>query len=393
MIRVLQINANYGFGSTGLITKDIDESISKHPDMESFVAYQRTNISKDNGITIGSTVDWKLHALLSRLVGRQGLFSTIPTYNFLKTVRDIKPDIVHLHNLHSNYINIRVLLNYLADNDIPTVITMHDCWWFTGKCFHYVDVNCDKFTTGCGNCPKQKAPPASLFFDCSRDVYKIKRDALLSIPRLTLVGCSDWICNEARKSFLKESSIVRIYNGVDISVFRPMIVDKRSNFTVMGMANKWLSNRESGLINLLLAETDAEIKIVGCTEAQKKEISRYGSRVTPIGFIHSREELAKLYNNADVFVNVTHADTLPTVNMESICCGTPVITYDSTGSPELVNQDTGFVVPEGDQKAIIEIIKKRRLPDRASCVQSGHFAFNKGTCYDRYIDLYRIILK
>lgn len=162
--RILQINANYGFGSTGLIMKDIDELISRQPDLESFVAFQRSNAKKESGIKIGNSVDWKLHALFSRILGRQGFYSGNATKRFTSTIDKIRPDIVHLHNLHSNYVNIEILLNYLAKKDIPVIITMHDCWWFTGKCFHYIDVNCNKFKIGCGGCPKRKAPPASLFF-------------------------------------------------------------------------------------------------------------------------------------------------------------------------------------------------------------------------------------
>lgn len=392
MAKILQINANYGFGSTGLIIKDIDALISKQSDMESIVAYQRTNAYIDNGIVIGSNLDWKLHALLSRIFGKQGFYSSLATRKFIGILKQIKPDIVHLHNLHSNYININILLKYLANNDIPTVITMHDCWWFTGKCFHYIDVGCNHFTTGCGNCPKLLAPPASLFFDCSRSVYSIKKSALLAIPRLTMVGCSDWICGEARKSFLREKNIVRLYNGVDTSIFKPVEEHHNECFTIMGMANKWLTERERGLIDAILEGTDVQIMIVGCTDTQRERLKIFGPRVKSIGFVKKREDLAQLYNNADVFINVTHADTLPTVNMEAICCGTPVITYNSTGSPELINQNTGFVVDEGDWRSIIELIKARKFPARTTCAQEGKRAFDKDACYNRYIDLYRSIL-
>lgn len=392
MAKILQINANYGFGSTGLIIKDIDALISQQSDLESIVAYQRINAHLDNGIVIGSNIDWKLHALLSRIFGKQGLYSSLPTRKFIGLLKHIKPDIVHLHNLHSNYININILLKYLAKNDIPTVVTMHDCWWFTGKCFHYIDVGCNRFTTGCGKCPKLKAPPASLFFDCTKSVYSIKKSALLAIPRLTVVGCSDWICGEAQKSFLREKNIVKLYNGVDTSIFKPAEEPHNECFTVMGMANKWLTDRERGLIDAILDGTDCQIMIVGCTDTQQKELSNYGPRVKSIGFIKNREDLAMLYNQADVFINVTHADTLPTVNMEAICCGTPVITYNSTGSPELVNQNTGYVVDEGDWQGIIELINKRKFPDRMFCAWEGKRIFDKNTCYDRYIDLYRLIL-
>lgn len=391
--RILQINANYGFGSTGLIMKDIDELISRQPDLESFVAFQRSNAKKESGIKIGNSVDWKLHALFSRILGRQGFYSGNTTKRFTSTIDKIRPDIVHLHNLHSNYVNIEILLNYLAKKDIPVIITMHDCWWFTGKCFHYIDVNCNKFKIGCGGCPKRKAPPASLFFDRSGNVYQHKKSALLAIPRLTMVGCSDWICNEAKKSFLNGVDITRIYNGIDTSVFRPLPTTRKSNFTVLGMANKWLSERNKDLIPKILKETTSDITLVGCSESQQNYLHQYGSRISSLGFISDRDELAKIYNSADVFINVTHADTLPTVNMEAICCGTPVITYNSTGSPELVGPETGFIVEEDDQQQIVDLINHAQLPDRKMCSAVGKQSFNKDNCYQGYINLYRTILK
>ena len=170
-MRVLQINANFGFGSTGLIVKDISDQIEKEGS-EAFCAYQKTNTPVNNGYQIGNKFDWKLHALFSRVFGRQGYYSYFSTKSFLKYIDKIKPDVIHLHNLHSNYININLLFKYIAKKDIPTVITFHDCWFFTGKCFHYVDVSCDRYKTGCGKCPKKKAPPKSLFFDFSAQVLK-----------------------------------------------------------------------------------------------------------------------------------------------------------------------------------------------------------------------------
>jgi hypothetical protein len=159
-MRVLQINANYGFGSTGLIVKDIGITVEKIGG-EAFFAYQRSLGKVKNGYTVGNKLDWKMHAVLSRVLGRQGYYSSLATRRLLKHIKKTNPDIVHLHNLHSNFVNIDILFKYLAKNDIPTVITMHDCWYFTGKCFHYVDCDCDRFATGCGKCKKKSSSPKS----------------------------------------------------------------------------------------------------------------------------------------------------------------------------------------------------------------------------------------
>ncbi len=394
-MRVLQINANYGFGSTGLIVKDISDMLTQEG-YESFCAYQKSSERISSGYQIGKPIDWKIHAVLCRIFGRQGYYSSLATKKLLLYIDSIKPDIVHLHNLHSNYINISILLHYLAENDIATVITMHDCWYFTGKCFHYADCDCDGFTHGCGNCKKKSAPPRSYLFDWSAWSLKNKNELLHSIPRLKIVGCSEWICKEAKRSFLEDCNISCIYNGVNTEIFRPSKSNVRKKYglkedtlLVMGMANKWLLPSNINIIDAFHDLTGVTLMIVGCTESQMLLLQKYGEKVVGIGFINDRETLAEIYSAADVFINLTHADTLPTVNMESICCGTPVITYDSCGSPELVSEGTGIIVKEGDKAGIIEAIKCISKLNRELCRKKGLEDFDKTNCYKKYIEIYQ----
>lgn len=400
-MKVLQINATYGFGSTGLITKDIGEMLvsSGH---EAYFAYQSAVESVEHGYAVGNFFDRKAHALLCRIFGRQGYYSAGVTRKLIRYIDEIKPDIVHLHNLHSNYVHLNKLLKYLGEKDIPTVITMHDCWYFTGKCFHYVDVKCSKFTSGCGNCPKKSAPPKSLIFDASAKVLKDRKKYLSAIPRLKVVGCSEWICNEAKKGIMKGFDITSIRNGVDTDIFKSR--DKQAlkkkfgledKFVIMGMANKWLLPENSNFLEKImesLSEND-KVVIVGCNDVHKTLLEKYSDRVVSVGFVTDRGKLAEYYAMSDVFVNVTHADTLPTVNMESICCDTPVVTYDSCGSPELVLEGCGYVVPENDVDEIINKIELVKKEGCASCAEIGKRSFDKKMCYEGYIDVYREIIK
>ena len=399
-MKVLQINATYGYGSTGLIVKDIGEALIQSGN-EAYFAYQSYKETPEHGYSVGNKLDHKVHALFCRIFGKQGYYSAGATNKLIGYIKEIKPDVVHLHNLHSNFVHLNKLLKYLGENDIPTVITMHDCWYFTGKCFHYVDVECDRFTSGCGNCPKKKAPPASLLFDCSAQVLKDRNKYLHAIPRLKVVGCSEWICREAKKGIMNDLDVVSIRNGVDTEIFceKDKSEEKKKlsldgKFVIMGMANKWLqpSNADAfEKITSSLTESD-KIILVGCTEAQIKELEGE-EHIKSIGFIRDRYSLASLYGAADVFVNVTHADTLPTVNMESICCGTPVVTYDSCGSPELVLEGCGYVVREGDSDALIEKIKLVKNEKFDSVSEIGRANFDKNKCYKDYIGLYESIAR
>lgn len=393
-MNILQVNAKYGFGSTGLIMKDIGEAIANSGN-EPYFAYQRTDSSVKNGMVVGNPLDWKLHAALCRVFGGQGYYSKLATRQFISEIRRIKPDVVHLHNLHSNYISVDILLKFLAEEDIATVITLHDCWWFTGKCFHYVDCDCDRFITGCGKCPKRKAAPRSILFDTSAKFWENKKKRLLAIPRLKIVGCSKWICGEAKKSFLKDCDIVQVYNGIDTSIFRPYdTADLKAklnvgdHFLVLGMANKWLDKRNAEVLRLVYDAHDVQIVLVGCTQAQKMQLAADFPKIITIGYVSDREELARYYSMADVFVNLTHADTLPTVNMESICCGTPVITYDSCGSPELVDSDSGIVVAENDTNGILSAIDLVRNHQYPNCAVTGKNRFDRNLTYQQYLEVY-----
>lgn len=397
-MKVLQINAVYGFKSTGIIVKDIENLLINNGHM-SYVAYQTAVNPPENSYKIGNTLDYKIHALYSRVFGKQAYASKLATKGLIRYIKRISPDIVHFHNLHSNYINLNMLCDYLAESGKPVVITMHDCWFFTGKCTHYAAVKCDKWQTTCGNCPQNKTEQPSLFFDCTQKVLKDRTEHLNRLHNLTLVGCSNWISGEAKKSLLKNADIKVVYNGVDTNIFTPHESDfkKKHNlkneFIILGMANKWcLEINKTAVQRIIQENTDAKIVIVGCTDEQK-DIFKLYENVLCLGYVSDRQELADIYAASDVFVNLTHADTLPTVNMESICCGTPVITYNCCGSPELVDCDSGFVVEEDDFESLLSGIKQIKEAPLRFDVKEKQKKFDKNTCYDRYLDVYNSVLK
>lgn len=398
-MKVLQINATYGYTSTGLIVQDIGKMLqdSGH---EAFFAYQKALKHPKNGYVVGNILDWKLHALLCRVFGRQGYYSRHATKKLLKYIEKIRPDIIHLHNLHSNYLHLNLLLKYLAEKDIATVITLHDCWYFTGKCFHYADVSCERFKQNCGNCPKKKDKPRSLLFDVSRKVLKDRKKYLSKIPRLHIVGCSNWVCGEAKKGILKGCDITCIYNGVDTTIFKPyeknILKEKygKDIFYVLGMANKWLLPSNQRLLESVLEVLNESFKLVliGCKDEQIKTLQERSKNVIPLGFICDRKELAQYYSSADVFVNVTHVDTLPTVNMESICCGTPVITYDSCGSPELILEGCGVVIEAKNIGAMVGLLRGTFSKIEESSLLRARMQFDKEVCYQNYLDIYNKLM-
>ena len=177
-MKIVQINATYGTGSNGRLAKQIADYVSVKKE-ESFFVYANGKASADN-IQIGGMLDHKLHALLSRLTGLQGYFSWFETKKMIKRLKTINPDVIHIHNLHSNYMNLRLLFNYVSKNNIGLVLTLHDCWYFTGKCVHPIFANCNRFQHTCKDCPQLKSDRINptLFFDTSTQCQEDKSHRL-----------------------------------------------------------------------------------------------------------------------------------------------------------------------------------------------------------------------
>ncbi|MBQ3226299.1 MAG: glycosyltransferase, partial [Clostridia bacterium] len=238
-MKVVQINAVYGVASTGRIVKGIHD-LAAQEGIEAYAAYSQGRAEGENVFHFGSKREQKLHALLSRITGLQGYFSKRGTRELLKKLDEIKPDVVHLHNLHSNNINLKMLLTYLAEKDIATVLTLHDCWFFTGKCCYFTMANCDNYQKACGNCPNLKTDNKSLFFDRSSKMLLDKKKWFGKIPRLWVVGVSDWVTNLAKQSvvFPKNTRFQTIYNGIDTERFVPTESTIKQE---LGLENKFVA--------------------------------------------------------------------------------------------------------------------------------------------------------
>lgn len=403
-MKVVQINAVYGKGSTGTIVRDI-EQLCFQSGIECYVACPDPQVREArHGYVIGNTLDHKLHAALSRLHGKQAYFSHIPTRNLLRWLDQIKPDIVQLHNLHSNYIHLNMLLDYLAKRDIRTIVTMHDCWFYTGGCFHYTADGCKGWLDKCGVCPPGKGDPIGLFGKKTAEILEDRKRHLLAIPRLTVTGVSDWISNEARRTFLHDTEVVTIHNGIDLQVFKPSPSDLRERlgltekYVILGPAGKWLLPiNQQVLIDFTHQMKEDEVLLLFgvWSESQTNYLKslNLSGKVLTYGFTQDRKELAELYSMADVFANTSREDSFPLTNLEPQACGTPVVTFDQTGPKETVDGENSFSVPVGDATGLYESIQKIRAgktsktPARCRHFVESMFDLNK--TYQLYIDLYK----
>lgn len=394
-MKILQINAVYGVGSTGVIVKDIHEMCLNNG-IESFVAYSSSNVQEakiKNGYKIGKPLGKKIHAFLCRINGMQGYFSRFSTRKLLSHIESINPDIVQLHNLHSNYINLNMLLKFLAKKNIKTIVTLHDCWFYTGGCFHYTAAGCDKWCKECGNCPKKKKDTPALIFDRSRKILSDRKKYFGAIKDLTVVGVSHWITEEALKTVFKGRKAVTIHNGIDTEFFKPTPSDFREKyglsdkFVILGPASKWLSgvNKEVFESFTHSLKEDEVLMMIGCSEEQMQNLPE---KVLGLSFINDKKELRKLYSLADVFINPTREESLSLINVEAQSCCTPVITFKNTGVKETVDGVTGFAAENGSVEHLIEYKDVIKTSSQLDCRKYITEEFNDNLNYKKYVDLF-----
>lgn len=401
-MKVLQINVTYKYGSTGRIVADID-TILKMNGHSSYVAYGRHYSEIDEHlIKIGSNQSQFLHGLKTRLLDRHGFGSYFETKKLVKKMKSINPDIIHLHNVHGYYLHIDVLFQFLKECKKPVVWTLHDTWAITGHCAYFEYVNCQKWITGCYQCPQTKEYPKSVLLDASKKNYNDKRQLFASLPNLTIVTPSTQLAKLVEQSFLGKYAIKTIHNGIDLNVFKPLSNDyfkeihALGNKVILGVASKW--EKRKGLdsfvqLSSMLDET-YQIVLVGVSDDQKKSLP---SSIKSIRRTSNIEELASIYASADVFVNPTLEDTFPTTNLESLACGTPVITYKTGGSPESITKETGLVVEKNNIKelhqAIETMLSQEKSAFTTSCVKHATMMYNKDDRYRDYIHLYKSLIE
>lgn len=399
MPTLLQIDSCLNMLSTGRIAESIGK-LAIECGWEAYIVhgarYQRPGSCMH---TIQAESKWGeyLHYAQGLLLDNHGLASRNATKRIIYKIKAIKPDIVQLHCIHGYYLNYRILFEYLNTTNIPVIWTFHDCWAFTGHCAHFIETGCEKWKSGCYCCPSKRRYPKS-FVDHSRRNYELKKNLFGSNNNLHIVAVSNWLASLANDSFLGDKDIRVINNGVDTKIFHPSgpKVDIASNqFCIIGVASAW--SKSKGLYDFyklreLLPMKQFAIKLVGLTQ---KQISEMPEGIKGIRRTDSVEELARLYSDANVFVNPTYADSFPTVNMEALACGTPVITYRTGGSPEIVDNKTGVVVEPGDVVGLVNaIIHMKETPlSSDDCRNRAVKEFDKDKRFAEYINLYESLIK
>lgn len=402
-MKVLQINMTDMF-STGKIMLNIAQK-TREQGHEAYTVSKKTRMSlwqnrKDPfHIYMGTRTEHTIHRYFSWITDLQDYGSVIATYELIHKIKKINPDIIHLHDIVGWYVNIGILFKFLKKFDKPIVWTFHDCWAFTGRCIYFDSVNCNRWREGCGNCPQINYMPKSWYFDLSAHNWRRKKRLFNSIENIIIVCPSLWLKELTGKSFLSKHRCLTINNGIDLDVFKPtkgQMYDelKRLNKKiVLGVASTWSTRK--GLNDFVKLSTmlpdSYQIVIVGISpeEINNDKIIAY-RRTT------NQKELAEIYTAADVFANPTMEDNFPTVNLEALACGTPIVTYRTGGSPESVDANTGIVVEQGNVghmlEAILHIVQNGKEHYCNACTEKSK-NYDMNARFNDYVDLYKEILK
>ena len=393
-MKIVEINTVH-YGSTGKIMLQIAD-LAREQGHEAYTfsrAWSKQALPNENHTFFGSYLENGIHRFVAPITGNECMYSRAGTKKLIKRLKEIEPDVVHLHNLHGFYINLPLLFGYLKTISARVIWTLHDCWSFTGHCSYFDMIGCEKYKSGCFDCPIYRAYPKS-YFDNSKKMFQRKKEWFLGVKDLTIVTPSRWLADRVKESFLGEYPVKVINNGIDLDIFKPCISDFKKNhgiedkYIVLGVAFGWGARKGLDVFVELSKRLGSsyQIVLVGTNDNVDKMLPE---NIISIHRTQNQQELAELYSVADVLANPTREDTYPTVNMEAIACGTPVVTFKTGGSPEIVGEGCGAVVPKNDISAFEEEIKKACQNGKNSSLrQIAENQFNKSDRFKDYINLY-----
>lgn len=396
-MKILLVDVVCGIRSVGRICTDLAEALEEQGH-EVKIAYGRETLPEQfQKYAVRTTTDWEIRytALETRLLDNAGLTNAASTKALIEEIKAFDPDMINLHVLHGYWLNVDLLFRYLRTCGKRIVWTFHDCWAFTGHCAYFDYAGCERWKTGCHDCPEKKTYPASLLLDRSDRNYRWKKERFTGIPNLQIVTPSAWLANYIKDSFLREYPVQVIHNGIDTAVFRrdeKTLAISRKLEEKHGLKNKkvivaastsW--NRRKGLPEYFrLADALGEEFRMVIIGLPPKLIKTLPENVLGIPRTDSPEELAGFYVLAYAYVNASLEENYPTTNLEAIACGTPVITYDTGGSGESA-AFYGAVVPKGNVPALAEAVRRA---DSLIPAAADSYDLSRRAMTDRYIELF-----
>lgn len=393
-MKVLLIDVNCKKGSTGKIAYDLYTAINQNGDQAAVCYGRGEKIQEPNIFKFGIDAETYIHALCTRTIGLTGCFSPISTHRLIRFIKKFKPDVVHIHELHAYFVNIKPLLNYLKKSGIKTVFTLHCEFNYTGKCGHSVE--CDKWQTECKNCPHLKDYPTALFFDWTGYMHRQKKALFADFDHMVVTAPSKWLADRAAQSFLKGKTIKVIHNGIDTGDFRPSDTSEVKNKhgisenekVVLAVAPDLMGDNKGGKYVLELAERMRDEKVRFILIGVDGEVETKPDNVVVLGRVYDKKLLAQYYSLADAFVICSERENFPTTCIEAQCCGTPVCGFDTGGTKETDVTDLKAFGEYGNIEELRRhVIKAIHCDIDTSRQAISEFSFEK--MYTEYLEVYK----
>ena len=402
-MKIIQINTVFkNGGSTGRIVYELKKITEKHGN-EAYAAfgYEYQKTYDTNTYKMESILRLKLSILQTRLFAEHGFYNRWETQKLINWIDTIKPDLIHLHNLHGHYINIELLFEYIKDKQIPVIWTLHDCWAFTGWCAYFDYVGCSKWKSHCGQCPNKKEYPYSWFLDKSYQNYDRKKRCFQNVGNLTIVTPSKWLRGLVKESYLGKYDIEVINNGISLDIFYPRSTKIKDEIGIgsrkMILAVAMGMSKRKGIqyIYELSGKLDPDKECIVIVGMEKKQIKKVPEGIIGLTRINDVNRLAELYSAADVFINPTLQDTFPTTNLEALACGTPVVTFNTGGSPESIGDHCGAIVEKGNTQKLFDAVEEMlsQKKEVELCRTFAEKNFDKTRCFEKYMSLYKTVLE
>lgn len=394
--KLVQINTVCN-NSTGHIMHDIQRKAhEKGYDTLSFVGRRKvyTDLPCEK---FGNPISFWIHVAINTAFDRQGHGSLLQTKRLVARLREEKPDVIHLHNLHGYYLHIPTLFRYLREEYTGKIFwTFHDCWPITGHCAYYVMAGCDKWKTQCKKCPNKKVYPISWGLDQSKRNFEEKKQLFTGLKHLEIITPSQWVADQVKESFLQDIPVHVVSNGINLDAFQytedDNIYEKynipRDKKIILGVASIW--EERKGLQDFLeLAKILPEEYVIVLVSLSAKQMKQIPDNVIGIQRTETRKELIVLYSLADVFMNPSREETFSLVTIEAMACGTPVIALDTSAVKELVNDGNGIVLhdtaPQEYLKAIEQLQAKNLSREE---IRSTVLHFSEKNMAEKVVELY-----
>jgi glycosyltransferase involved in cell wall biosynthesis len=405
MVKILIINASFNRGGAAYIAKTIGLNLPVEEYSVFFAGGRGEKPINKNHFVFSNSIDFFFHAIFSRLFDSEGLHSYFSTKRLISFIKKLKPQIIHIHNLHGHYLNYPLLLKFLnsynKSNSIKIFITLHDTWLYTGHCASYQMVDCEKFVLGCNHCPEVNFYPKS-FVDLSRRNYNIKKKLFLELTNLVLIAPSFWIKFELAKSFLRNLPVRLIHNGVKENFFNGPINQKiehkfdkfKSKKVLLFVASIWSVSKGFDVLLELTYLIDPLYHILIVGELNNKQISSLNKNKKSSFTILNRldkEILNYLFSISIFFINPTFKDNFPTVNIEALMQGCPIITFNTGGCGEVINTSNGVLLNDKSANGIQKVLMKleNKIFDRKMIKENAIQDFNIDNMVESHIKLFK----